>query len=173
MTLKNMKLGNKISTILFFFIFFCSSVISEEKILSSTLLNLDELKPSYEDIDDEKNTLPSNQLILNKKKKPLDTSSSNAKLIGLDKITAKTTEISINLGEVKKFGPLEIKVLKCAKLKTNNLNNNVAYLQVKDLTENENDKVFIFNGWTFSSDPTITPFDHAIYDLQLISCSNV
>ena len=168
-----MKLGNNISIILLFFIFLSSNTISEEKILSSPLLNLDELKPSYEEVDDEKNTSTTNQFILSKKKKSQSSSSPSAKFIGLDKITAKTTEIFVNINEVKKFGPLEIKVLKCAKLKTNNLNNNVAYLQVKDLTENENDKVFIFNGWTFSSDPTITPFDHAIYDLQLISCSNV
>ena len=38
--------------------------------------------------------------------------------------------------------------------------------------DNQNEKVFIFNGWTFSSDPTIAPFDHAIYDLQLIDCNN-
>ena len=53
------------------------------------------------------------------------------------------------------------------------MNSKVAYLQVKDLTENENEKVFIFNGWTFSSDPTIAPFDHAVYDLQLVTCSKV
>jgi hypothetical protein len=41
-------------------------------------------------------------------------------------------------------------------------------MQVKDLTKNENEKVFIFNGWTFASDPSLTPFDHAIYDLQLL-----
>ena len=40
-------------------------------------------------------------------------------------------------------------------------------------SENQNEKVFIFNGWTFSSDPTLTPFDHAIYDLQLVSCKKV
>ena len=97
----------------------------------------------------------------------------SVKLIGLDKITAKTTEILVNLGETKKFGPLEIKVLKCSKLDSNKFDNNVAYIQVKDLTENENEKVFIFNGWTFSSDPTIAPFDHAIYDLQLVKCNNV
>ena len=168
-----MKLGNNISIILLFFIFLSSNTISEEKILSSPLLNLDELKPSYEEVDDEKNTSTTNQFILSKKKKSQNSSSPSAKFIGLDKITAKTTEIFVNINEVKKFGPLEIKVLKCAKLKSNNLHNNVAYLQVKDSTENENEKVFIFNGWTFSSDPTITPFDHAIYDLQLVSCSNV
>ena len=94
-------------------------------------------------------------------------------MIGLDKITAKTTEINLNLGELKRFGPLEIKVLKCGKINSKSSSNNVAYLQVKDLTKNENEKVFIFNGWTFSSDPTLTPFDHAIYDLQLVSCNNI
>ena len=97
----------------------------------------------------------------------------SAQFIGLDKITAKTLDITVNLGEVKKFGPLEIKILKCGKLEMENKKISVAYLQVKDLTENENEKVFIFNGWTFSSDPTIAPFDHAIYDLQLVNCNNV
>ena len=70
-------------------------------------------------------------------------------LIGLDKITAKSSKITVNLDEVKKFGPLEIKILKCAKVKVNNKINDVAYMQVKDLSKNDNDKVFIFNGWTF------------------------
>ena len=68
---------------------------------------------------------------------------------------------------------LGVKILKCGKLNLENKKVSVAYLQVKDLTENENEKIFIFNGWSFSSDPTIAPFDHAIYDLQLVSCNNV
>ena len=91
----------------------------------------------------------------------------------MDKITAKSTKIVINIEEAKKFGPLEIKILKCGKVRVNNIIDDVAYMQVKDLTKNENEKVFIFNGWTFSSDPNITPFDHAIYDLQLLNCSKV
>ena len=79
----------------------------------------------------------------------------------------------INLNEIKKFGPLEIKILKCEKIKVNNRVGDVAYMKVKDLTKNENEKVFIFNGWTFASDPSLTPFDHAIYDLQLLNCFNV
>ena len=94
-------------------------------------------------------------------------------LIGLDKITAKSSKIQVNLDEIKKFGPLEIKILKCGKVKVNNQLNDVAYMQVKDLTKNENEKVYIFNGWTFSSDPNLTPFDHAIYDLQLLNCNKV
>ena len=98
---------------------------------------------------------------------------STAKFIGLDKITAKTSSITINLGETLNYGPLEIKVLKCGQIISDNKKDNVAYLQVKDLSENEDEKIFIFNGWTFSSDPSLVPFDHAIYDLQLVSCSNV
>ena len=90
-----------------------------------------------------------------KKNGPLN-SSSSATLVGLDKITAKSTKIVINLEEAKKFGPLEIKILKCGKVRVNNIViDDVAYMQVKDLTKNENEKVFIFNGWTFSSDPNI------------------
>ena len=99
--------------------------------------------------------------------------SSQAILIGLDKITAKSSKFIVNLNESKKFGPLEIKILKCGKIKVNNKIDSVAYMQVKDLTKSENDQVFIFNGWTFASDPSLTPFDHAIYDLQLINCSSV
>ena len=84
---------------------------------------------------------------------------------------AKSSEISLNLNETAKFGPLEIKILKCGKIENNNKTDDVAYMQVKDLTKNENEKVFIFNGWTFASDPALTPFDHAIYDLQLLNCN--
>ena len=78
----------------------------------------------------------------------------------------------MNLNEIKQFGPLEIKILKCGKVKLNNKIDDVAYMQVKDISENSNEKVYIFNGWTFSSDPNLTPFDHAIYDLQLLNCFN-
>ena len=95
----------------------------------------------------------------------------HAVLIGLDKITAKSSKITVNVNETKNFGPLQIKILKCGIISENNKLNNVAYMQVKDISKNENEKVFIFNGWTFSSDPNLTPFDHAIYDLQLLKCN--
>ena len=79
----------------------------------------------------------------------------------------------MTIDQSKKFGPLEIRILRCGKIKINNKVEDVAYMQVKDLSKNENEKVFIYNGWTFSSDPSITPFDHAIYDLQLINCKKI
>tara|TARA_A100001015_G_scaffold278109_1_gene337985 strand:- start:1891 stop:2445 length:555 start_codon:yes stop_codon:yes gene_type:complete len=110
---------------------------------------------------------------LKEKKNNNNLKSSQAIIIGLDKITAKTSKFVVNLNENKQYGPLEIKVLKCGKVKVNNKIDSVAYLQVKDTSKNQNDQVFIFNGWTFSSDPSLTPFDHAIYDLQLLDCKNV
>ena len=170
-----MKHGSiKIIIQLLIIFFYSFSISAENKISTSPLINLNELKPSFEEVNDQSNEINNNQIITKKKNKEnLQDNNSSAKLIGLDKITAKTSEININLGETKKFGPLEIKILKCGKILTNNLEDNVAYLQVKDTSENDNEKVFIFNGWTFSSNPALAPFDHAIYDLQLINCKQI
>ena len=155
-----------------FLLFINNNLLAEEKILTSPLINLEELKPSFEEIDESVEEPLDNEMIKNKKLSPTYNATSVV-LIGLDKITAKTSEIRVNMGEATKFGPLEIKVLKCGKIISNNLQDTVAYIQVKDLSDNDDEKVFIFNGWTFSSDATIAPFDHAIYDLQLINCHNV
>ena len=166
-----MRHGNNWKIYYFFFIFFFSNIaLSEEKILSAPLINLDQIQPSFEVSDDENESLITNSI---KEKKDNKKVNSHAVLIGLDKITAKSSKIQVNLNEIKEFGPLEIKILKCGKVKVNNQVNDVAYMQVKDLTKNENEKVYIFNGWTFSSDPNLTPFDHAIYDLQLLNCNKV
>ena len=166
-----MKLGNSIYFILFFFLMI-SNNFSEDRIITSPLINLNKIKPSFEDIE-EKNEKEVKKNLKKKKKESINLDTAHAVLIGLDKITAKSSKIIVNIDETKKFGPLEIKILKCKKTEVHNEITNVAYMQVKDLTKNENEKVFIFNGWTFSSDPSLTPFDHAIYDLQLLNCFNV
>ena len=168
-----MRLGNSKFILSIFFFFFCHSSLAEDKILSTPLINLNELQPSFEEIDNSADNITNNNLIKGKKAILSKDSSLSARFIGLDKITAKTSDIIINVGETKRFGPLEIKVLRCGKVSSENKNDSVAYLQVKDISENQNEKVFIFNGWTFASDPTIAPFDHAIYDLQLVNCNNV
>ena len=168
-----MKLGNQIKFLTFFIFANFQIMNAEEKITSSPLYNLNEIKPSFEELDGSNENLKSEKNIKNKKKKNINSNLSHAVIIGLDKITAKSTEIMINLNESKIFGPLEIKILKCGKIKINNKLDDVAYMQVKDLSKNEDEKVFIFNGWTFSSDPNLMPFDHAIYDLQLLNCYNV
>ena len=170
---KNMKPGNKIYLISILILYLLQTGFSsaEEKIISTPLINVDEIKPSFEEPSEENENVSLNENL--KEKKNLNNlKSSQAILIGLDKITAKSSEFIINLNESKKFGQLEIKILKCGKVKMNNKTDSVAYMQVKDLTKNDNEKVFIFNGWTFASDPSLTPFDHAIYDIQLVNCKS-
>ena len=165
-----MKLGSKI-LFLFLFINSISYLIAEEKIMTTPLINIDEIEPSFESLDENNENITSNKK-LKEKRISQNLKSSQAILIGLDKITAKSIKVFVNLNESKQFGPLEIKILKCGKVKVNNKIDSVAYMQVKDLTKNENEQVFIFNGWTFASDPSLTPFDHAIYDLQLLNCNS-
>ena len=167
-----MKLGNKIYQLMFLFLFFLFNFsYADEKITTTPLINIEKIKPSFEELVDENENISLNQN-LKEKKNLKNLKPAQAILIGLDKITAKSSELVIKLDEAKQFGPLEIKILKCGKVKVNNKIDSVAYMQVKDLTKNENNQIFIFNGWTFASAPSLTPFDHAIYDLQLLNCNN-
>ena len=79
------------------------------------------------------------------------------------------------IGEKSFFGPLEIVALKCQN--SININNGsvdiTAYLQVKDLSNNDNNQVFLFNGWTFASSPTLKSIDHPVYDLWITGCENI
>lgn len=88
----------------------------------------------------------------------------------LDKISSKNSKLILNIGEEKKYENLLIKVLKCKNSEFDDNPEVTAYLQVRDLTITDNDKVYVFNGWTFSSSPSLTPFDHPVYDIWLSKC---
>ena len=88
----------------------------------------------------------------------------------LDKVSSKTSQISLNIDEEIKFENLNIKILKCKNSEFDDNPEVTAYMQVQDVTLKNNDKVFIFNGWTFSSSPSISLFDHPVYDIWLIKC---
>ena len=88
----------------------------------------------------------------------------------LDKVSSKTNLLKIKNGEEKKFQNLLIKSLKCKNSEFDDSPEITAYIQVKDITNKNNNEVFIFNGWTFSSSPAINPFDHPVYDIWLTKC---
>ena len=88
----------------------------------------------------------------------------------LDKVSSKSNVLKIEIGEEKKFKNLSIKSLKCKNSEFDDDPEITAYLQVKDLTNANNDEVFVFNGWTFSSSPTVRPFEHPVYDIWLTKC---
>ena len=97
-------------------------------------------------------------------------SETTAELSILDKVSSKNTNIKIQVGEEFSFQNLNIKVLKCYNSKFDDDPEVMAYMQVKDNTMNNNDRVFIFNDWTFASSPSIRPFDHPVYDVWLKKC---
>ena len=88
----------------------------------------------------------------------------------LDKISSKNTLIKLKIGELKKYKDLSIKSIKCKNSEFDDNPEITAYIQVKDLTNKNKDDVFVFNGWMFSSSPSIAPFDHPVYDIWLINC---
>tara|TARA_B100001559_G_scaffold230140_1_gene193702 strand:+ start:186 stop:593 length:408 start_codon:yes stop_codon:yes gene_type:complete len=88
----------------------------------------------------------------------------------LDKISSKNTLLKLKNSELIKFKDLSIKSLKCKNSEFDDNPEITAYLQIRDLSSNNNDEVFVFNGWMFSSSPSITPFDHPVYDVWLINC---
>ena len=88
----------------------------------------------------------------------------------LDKISSKNTLLKLKNGEIKKFKDLSIKSLKCKNSEFDDDPEIIAYIQVRDLTNKNNDEVFVFNGWMFSSSPSIAPFDHPVYDVWLVNC---
>ena len=88
----------------------------------------------------------------------------------LDKISSKNTLIKLKNGEEISHKDLSIKSMKCKNSEFDDNPEVTAYLQVKDLTNQTKDDVFVFNGWMFSSSPSIAPFDHPVYDIWLISC---
>ena len=88
----------------------------------------------------------------------------------LDKISSKNTLVILKNGIELKHKDLLIKSMKCVNSEFDDNPEIMAYIQVKDLTSKDNDDVFVFNGWMFSSSPSIAPFDHPVYDIWLIKC---
>ena len=88
----------------------------------------------------------------------------------LDKISSKNILIKLKNGEEKRHKDLKIKSIKCKNSEFDDNPEITAYIQVKDLKNLDNNDVFVFNGWMFSSSPSIAPFDHPVYDIWLVGC---
>ena len=88
----------------------------------------------------------------------------------LDKISSKNELIRLNNNEEYIYKDLAIKSIKCTDSEFDDNPEIKAYIQVKDLTKKDRNNVFVFNGWMFSSSPSIEPFDHPVYDIWLVNC---
>tara|TARA_Y100000591_G_C21554384_1_gene555298 strand:+ start:322 stop:723 length:402 start_codon:yes stop_codon:yes gene_type:complete len=89
----------------------------------------------------------------------------------LDKVSSKNKLIKLKNGEDFNYKDLLIKSIKCKNSEFDDNPEITAYIQVRDKTNKDNNDVFVFNGWMFSSSPSIASFDHPVYDIWLISCN--
>jgi hypothetical protein len=155
------------------------SIFAADKIESVPLINLEKLSPTFEEDKTELEKIKDKNITLNKsddissEPKSLKDDKVYINLTALDKITAKTSSIKLAIGDKKIFGSLEIQALKCQLSESSDTSDAVAYIQVKDLSAKDNNQVFLFNGWTFASSPTLQSIDHPIYDLWITSCENI
>ena len=94
----------------------------------------------------------------------------NLKIKILDKVSSKSSSITLEIGKEKEFKNLIIKFLKCVNSKFDDNPEITAYLQVKDKNNKKKDEVFVFNGWAFYSSPSLRPIDHPVYDIWVTSC---
>ena len=88
----------------------------------------------------------------------------------LDKINSQSDIVEIEVGKEYKFKNLSINILKCNNSKFDDDPEVIAYMLVRDTVNKDENKVFIFNDWTFASSPSIRPFDHPVYDIWLKKC---
>ena len=88
----------------------------------------------------------------------------------LDKISSKNELIKLKNGNEYIYKDLAIKSMKCTNSELDDNPEIKAYIQVRDLTKDDKNNVFVFNGWMFSSSPSIAPFDHPVYDIWLVNC---
>ncbi|MDC3114598.1 DUF2155 domain-containing protein [Candidatus Pelagibacter sp.] len=89
----------------------------------------------------------------------------------LDKVSSKNKLIKLKNGVNFNHKDLLIKSIKCKNSEFDDNPEITAYIQVKDLRNKDNNDVFVFNGWMFSSSPSIASFDHPVYDIWLIGCN--
>ena len=87
----------------------------------------------------------------------------------LNKVSGKVSKLIIeDDGEIF-FGSLKIIAHTCTKSPPEEPPENKAFLEVWDIKYDQEDKK-IFNGWMFSSSPSISALEHAVYDVWIIDC---
>ena len=92
-----------------------------------------------------------------------------AVLQGLNKVTARISEIEAPVGTSVRFGNLDIVVKRCWKSPATEQPENAARVEILDRKPDEA-PVELFNGWMFSSSPSLSGLEHPVYDLVVLAC---
>ena len=87
----------------------------------------------------------------------------------LDKITAKFSEFDIKVGYDKKFGSINIEIIKCFKRPPEEILEDFVLIKITDFVDKDNPQIY-FSGWMISSSPSISPLEHPTYDIWVKDC---
>jgi hypothetical protein len=88
---------------------------------------------------------------------------------GLDKVTARVTTIEAPVGEVVRFGTLEIIARTCEKRPPEEPPESASFLDIWEVRPGE-PAVSIFRGWMFASSPALSAMEHPVYDVWVLDC---
>ena len=94
------------------------------------------------------------------------------KIQALNKITAKSYEYKIKIGDSIEFERLIITPLFCWKSAPSDIPENKALLKISENQLNKEQKE-IFYGWMFSSAPSISSLEHPMYDIKVVDCLKI
>ena len=92
-----------------------------------------------------------------------------AVLQGLDKITARVSEIDAPVGKKVQFGNLTILVQDCEKNPPEDRPESAAFLEIDETRPGER-PVHQFSGWMFSSSPALSALENPVYDVIVLGC---
>jgi len=87
----------------------------------------------------------------------------------LDKITARTKDLTIGIDETVTYGTLEITVRKCLKRPPEEPPETLAFLEIREQLQDA-EPVTLFMGWMFASSPALNALEHPVYDVWVIDC---
>ena len=129
------------------------------------LINLDDIAPSYDDLDE---NLESKDAIDAKSKLPSrELDAPKTATIGiLNKITAKVSTIEIGLGQEKSIYDLLISNKSCHISLPEEKPLVAVYLLIRDLKSNTN-----FSGWMIKDLPSVSSLEHPLYDVWVKNCN--
>jgi hypothetical protein len=92
-----------------------------------------------------------------------------ALLQGMDKVTARVTTITAPVGQVIKFGTLEIIARTCDKRPPEERPESAAFLDIWEVREGAPAKS-LYRGWMFASSPALSAMEHPVYDVWVLDC---
>ena len=111
-----------------------------------------------------------------------------ATLRALDKITGRSTDIEVKVGEPVVFGSLKVELKACFQTPPEEAPESAAFLKIastqpvavksmddavaaKDVETANDDNPELFSGWMFASSPGLSALEHPVYDIWVIRCT--